>query len=97
MTLTNLDLPFLGEDCQAEIKLMAQPTSQCSWKNNLPLQNRHRSKTEKKNNFLPPTKGTSWKSKQENKGQLPIKCASFCSILIICSTNKFESKFSFIE
>ena len=51
MTLTNLDLPFLGEDCQTEIKLMAQPTSQCSWKNNIPLQNRQSSKTEKKNNL----------------------------------------------
>ena len=57
MTLIKLDLP----------KLMAQQTSQCSWKNNIPLQNGHSSKTEKKNNSNHPTKGTSWKSKQENK------------------------------
>ena len=73
MTLTNLDLPFLGVDGQTEIKHMAQQTPQCSWKNNITLQKRHHSKTEKKNNFTPPppppppTKGTSWKSKQENK------------------------------
>ena len=53
MTLTNLDLPFLGTDGQTKMKLMAQQTPQCSWKNNIQLQNRHRSKTEKKNNFNP--------------------------------------------
>ena len=53
MTLANLDLPFLGSDGKTEIELMAQHTSQCSWKNNIPLQNRYSRKTEKKNNFNP--------------------------------------------
>ena len=35
--------------------------------------------------------------KEEMQGHLTTNCASFPSILIICSTNTFESEFAFIE
>ena len=54
MTLTNLDLPFLGVDGQTEIKLMAQQTPQCSWKNNIPLKKDTVAKRKRRTISTPP-------------------------------------------